>query len=165
LARVGRVGGRWLRWGDGCLQKKENTVGARSFEELEVWKKAHQFVLDVYKISARFPREELFGLTSQLRRAAVSVPANLAEGFVKRGKSDKLRFYNIAQGSLEECRYYLRLVCDLHYGDTAAQARQVEEISRMLEAYIHAIVLSRIRMTGFLMALAVFGFWLLASGF
>jgi four helix bundle protein len=67
------------------------------------------FVLAVYRISKNFPREEIYGLTSQFRRAAVSIPANIAEGFKKRGCNDKARFMNIAQGSLEECRYYLIL--------------------------------------------------------
>ena len=83
---------------------------ARSFEDVEIWKKSHEFVLCVYRLTENFPKHELFGLTSQLRRAAVSIPANFAEGFRKNSKAGKLRFYNIAQGSLEECRYYLILV-------------------------------------------------------
>ena len=83
-----------------------------------MWRKAHALVLEIYKFTGGFPKHELFGLTSQLRRAAVSVPANFAEGFKKRGLADKIRFYNIAQGSLEECRYYLILAKDLKYGDS-----------------------------------------------
>jgi four helix bundle protein len=90
---------------------------ARSFEDVEIWKKSHAWVLKIYKFSENFPKHELFGLTAQLRRAAVSVPANFAEGFKKLGKADKLRFYNIAQGSLEECRYYFILARDLNYGE------------------------------------------------
>jgi len=75
---------------------------ARSFRDLLVWQKAHRFVLDVYKYTAQFPKAELYGLTSQFRRSAVSVPANIAEGFGKRGKSDKARSLNIARGSLDE---------------------------------------------------------------
>ena len=82
---------------------------SRTFEDVEVWHKAYSWVLEIYKFTEGFPKHELFGLTSQLRRAAVSVPANFAEGFKKRGLADKVRFYNIAQGSLEECRYYLIL--------------------------------------------------------
>ena len=92
---------------------------AKSFEDLEVWKKAHQFVLDVYRMTEAFPKHELLGLTSQLRRAVVSIPANFAEGFRRPSKPDKLRFYNIAIGSLEECRYYLRLASDLAYAETS----------------------------------------------
>ena len=80
---------------------------AKTFQDLIVWKKAHQYVLNVYKMTAEFPRSELYGLTSQFRRAAVSIPANIAEGFKKRGKADKVRFMNIAQGSLEESKYYM----------------------------------------------------------
>src|SRR4051794_3977778 len=72
-------------------------MNAKSFTDLTVHRKAHEMVLAMYRLTLRFPREELFGLTSRPRRAAVSVPANIAEGFVKRGKADKLRFYNIAQ--------------------------------------------------------------------
>jgi four helix bundle protein len=91
-------------------------MGAQSFKDLNVWKKSHQWVLHVYKLTKSFPREELFGLTSQLRRAAVSAPANIVEGFKRRGRPDKVRFLNIAQSSLEECRYYLILAEDLRYG-------------------------------------------------
>jgi four helix bundle protein len=80
-------------------------MASRTSEDVEVWQKAHRWVLAVYRYSEVFPWHELFGLTSQLRRAAVSVPADFAEGFKKRGKADKARFYNTAQGSLEECRY------------------------------------------------------------
>ena len=92
---------------------------AGTFEDLLVWQKAHQFVLAVYRLSGTFPKDETYGLTSQIRRAAVSISANIAEGFRRRGSADKSRFYNIAQGSLEECRYYLILVRDLEYGETS----------------------------------------------
>lgn len=85
------------------------------FEDLGVWQKAHQLVLAVYRLTRTYPDAERFGLVSQMRRSAVSVPANIAEGFKKRGTADKLRYYNIAQGSLEELRYYLILSRDLCY--------------------------------------------------
>jgi four helix bundle protein len=132
-------------------------MSATTFRDLAVYQKAHQWVLDVYRISAKFPRDEMFGLTSQLRRAAVSVPANLAEGFVKRGTSDKLRFYNIAQGSLEECRYYCILAQDLRYADTQSLMTAIDEVSRMLASYIRAIQNNRGGSPRLL-------FWLLASG-
>lgn len=91
---------------------------AKSFEDLIVWQKAHSFVLTVYRLTGSFPKHEIFGLTSQFRRAAVSVPANIAEGFRRRGTSDKTRFFNTAQASVEECRYYLILARDLEYADT-----------------------------------------------
>jgi four helix bundle protein len=112
---------------------------ALRFEDLIVWQRAHAFVLDVYKLTAHFPREEMFGLTAQFRRAAVSIAANIAEGFKKAGKADKLRFYNTAQGSLEECRYYLILTRDLKYTDPSGSAAVIEEVSRLLEGYMAAI--------------------------
>jgi four helix bundle protein len=118
-------------------------VAAKSFEEVGVWRKAHAWVLAVYSFTERFPRHELFGLTSQLRRAAVSVPANFAEGFKKRSQADKIRFYNIAQGSLEECRYYFILARDLKYGNPAPLIKASEEISKMLDSYMHSILTSR----------------------
>lgn len=112
---------------------------AQRFEDVEIWKKAHRFVIDTYRLSDSFPKHELFCLTSQLRRAAISVPANFAEGFKKTGKADKLRFYNIAQGSLEECRYYLILARDLGYGDTDKLKANLEEVSKMLGSYMSKI--------------------------
>lgn len=112
---------------------------AKSLEDVEIWKKTHAFVLKVYRLTENFPKHELFGLTSQLRRAAVSVPANFAEGFKKIGKADKLRFYNIAQGSLEECRYYLILTKDLNYGDIQQLKLDATEVSKMLESYMQKI--------------------------
>ena len=113
---------------------------ARTFQELVVWQKAHQFVLRVYELSADFPKSELYGLTSQLRRAAVSIPANIAEGFKCAGRADKARMLNIAQGSFEECRYYLILANDLKYGSNETLLPQLEEVSRILDAYCKAIL-------------------------
>jgi four helix bundle protein len=115
---------------------------AKSFEQLIVWQKAHQLVLGIYRFTENFPRHEIYGLTSQLRRAAVSVPANIAEGFKKRGRADKARFLNIAQASLEECRYYLILAKDLNYGDTTRLQPQLEEVSKLLGAYAAKILAS-----------------------
>jgi four helix bundle protein len=96
--------------------------------------------LSIYRISDTFPKAEVYGLTSQLRRAAISIPANIAEGFKKRTKPEKTRFMNIAQGSLEECRYYLILIRDLKYGDCSAIMSQLEEVSKLLDAYSCAIL-------------------------
>jgi four helix bundle protein len=112
---------------------------ARTFGDLTVWQRAHAMVLGVYRYTATFPKHEIYGLTSQFRRAAVSVPANIAEGFKRRGKSDKLRFMNIAQGSLEESRYFLILSKDLSYGDYGPLMPQLEEVSRLLDAYMRGI--------------------------
>lgn len=113
---------------------------AKSFQDLIVWQKAHQFVLSVYRFSEKFPSKELYGLTSQIRRAAISIPANIAEGFKKRGMADKVRFMNISQGSLEECRYYLILSNDLGYGDSVDLLSLLEEVSKLLEAYSTSIL-------------------------
>ncbi|HEY3266525.1 MAG TPA: four helix bundle protein [Armatimonadota bacterium] len=114
-------------------------MGVETFQRAEVWKKAHALVLAIYRLTDAFPRQEMYGLTSQVRRSAVSVPANIAEGYRKRSAADKLRFYNIAQGSLEETRYYMILAKDLCYGDTDALMEQLDEVSRMLAAYIQRI--------------------------
>ena len=112
---------------------------ARTFRDLIVWRKAHEFVIWVYGFTTKFPKEERYGLTSQFRKAAVSIPANIAEGFKKRGLNDKLRFMNISQGSLEECRYYLILVQDLAYGDSTPLMAQLEEVSKLLDGYCRAV--------------------------
>ena len=79
---------------------------ARNFRDLVVWQKAHELVLAVYRFTESFPEREKYGLAHQMRRAAVSLPANIAEGFGKRSQAEKARFLNIAEGWLEECRYY-----------------------------------------------------------
>ena len=92
-------------------------------------------------IAARrpFPKHELFALTSQLRRSAASIPSNFVEGFRKRTKPDKLRFYNIAQGSADECLYQLIRAHDLRYADTAELQADLERISRLLQGYINGL--------------------------
>lgn len=117
-----------------------NRKPARTFQDLIVWQKAHQFALGVYRYSEGFPKSELYGLSSQLRRASVSIAANIAEGFKKSGRADKVRFMNIAQGSVEECRYYLILAGDLGYGKTAELTALLEEVSKLLDAYAFAIL-------------------------
>lgn len=112
----------------------------QSFEQLDVWQRAHQMVLHIYQVTAAFPSDERFGLTSQFRRAAVSVPANIAEGFRRRTNKDKAHFYNLSQGSLEEVRYYFILARDLSYvADIAPSLRALDEVSRMLSGLIRAV--------------------------
>ena len=115
---------------------------AKVFQDLIVWQKAHQFVLSVYKLSDNFPNKEIYGLISQIRRAAISIAANIVEGFKKKTKPDKVKYMNIAQGSLEECRYYLILANDLGYGDTSILMSQLEEVSKLLDAYSKSILKS-----------------------
>jgi len=112
---------------------------AETFQDLIVWQKAHQLVLRVYRLTSTYPKAELFGLVSQMRRAAVSVPANIAEGFKRKGRPDKARIMNIAQGSLEELRYYFILSRDLGYLKSSDQSEDVEEVARMLGAYIATV--------------------------
>ena len=119
-----------------CAYEMEKS---KCFQDVEVWKQAHQWVLGIYKITESFPKSELFGLTSQLRRSAVSIPANFAEGFRKKSLADKLRYYNIAQGSISESMYHLILAKDLGYTDTSSLMQKLTQIDVMLQAYMTAI--------------------------
>lgn len=115
----------------------------RRFEDIVAWQKAHQFVVMVYRTTRSFPDFEKFGLCSQFQRAAVSIAANIAEGYKKLSKADKLRFFNISQGSLEECRYYCVLSKDLDYINESVYHQLVQTIldtSYMLNAYIKGVV-------------------------
>jgi len=114
----------------------------KTFKELTMWQKAHRFVLDVYKVTEHFPKHELFGLTSQFRRAAISIPANEAEGYKRKGKPEKLRFFNIAQASLEETRYYILLSKDLNYISSLEEQSltlNIEEASKSLNFYCYKV--------------------------
>ena len=112
---------------------------AKSFTDLVVWQKAHEFVLWLYRFTEHFPRAEIFALTTQMRRAAVSVPANISEGFGKRTTAEKLRFLNIAQGSLEESKYYLILSRDLQYGEVEELQVMLQTVGKLLAGYQKAI--------------------------
>jgi four helix bundle protein len=112
---------------------------AKSFRDLIVWQKAHQLVLAVYRYSDNFPGKEMYCLIPQLRRAAISVPANIAEGFKKKSKPDKVRYMNISQGSLEEVRYYLILAADLGYGNSDKLSDDLDIVSKMLDGYMSSI--------------------------
>lgn len=111
----------------------------KSFTELIVWQKAHQLVLGIYTLTNDFPKHEIYGLTSQVRRAAVSIAANIAEGYKKKGSKDKLRFFNIAESSLEEVRYYCILIKDLEYADTDKLTPLLDEIGKLLSSYMKKI--------------------------
>ena len=116
---------------------------SQSFEQLIVWQKAHSYVLAIYKITKQYPKEELFCLVNQMRRAAASITANIAEGYAKISSKDKLRFYNISQGSLEETRNFSILSKDLGYitlQDKEQLGIQAAEISRLLNAYCIALL-------------------------
>ena len=143
-----------------------------SFEGLDVWRKAHAIVLDVYRVTRKFPREEMFGLTSQVRRSAASTPSNIAEGYRRATKAEKARFYNVALASLDETRYHLLLAHDLDYADTSLLRERLDEVGRMLASYTQAIIASdrsrrTVRMLGIagLVAGIASSVWLLTSGF
>lgn len=115
---------------------KKNT-----FEDLIMWQKAHQFTLLVYSTTKTFPKEETYGLTSQFRRAAVSIAANIAEGYKKKGLKDKVRFFNISHGSLEECRYYIILSKDLGYINNIDKLNNlINETGKLINVYSKAIL-------------------------
>ncbi|MBX2967194.1 MAG: four helix bundle protein [Cyclobacteriaceae bacterium] len=119
--------------------QKKYREPAKSFRDLIVWQKAHQLALAIYKASSHFPKEEIFGLTSQIRRSSVSVAANIAEAFKKRSNKDKVRILNISQGSLSETEYFLMLAYDLQYTDTTTLKNDADEVGRILEGYIKSI--------------------------
>ena len=113
-----------------------------SFKDLIVWQKSHDLVLSVYKITLLFPKEEMFALTSQLRRATVSIPANIVEGFKKKTLANKLNFISHSEGSLEEVKYYLILAKDLNYitiDEYNKLENECEEISKLIGGYIKQI--------------------------
>lgn len=112
---------------------------SQSFRDVQVWQKADAFTLAIYRCTEGFQKHELFALTAQLRRAVSSVPSNFVEGFRRRTKPDKLRFYNIAQGSADECLYRLILAHDLHYSDTAELQVRLEEVSRLLQGCVNGL--------------------------
>ncbi|MFZ4455707.1 MAG: four helix bundle protein [Bacteroidales bacterium] len=118
-------------------------MNTTSFTDLIMWQRAHSFVLEVYKVTKSFPKDEVFGLTSQFRRAAVSIAANQAEGYKRRSSLEKLRFFNISQGSLEECRYYIILSNDLGYinGEQNNVLKfKLEDASKLLNSYCTTII-------------------------
>ena len=123
-------------------KNKEVMANSKSFREVRAWQKAHEFVLAFYKTKKMFPDDEKFALIPQFQRAAVSIAANIAEGYKKVSKADKLRFFNIAQGSLEECRYYIILSHDVGYypQDVANDMwAKIEEAAITLHSYCEAI--------------------------
>jgi four helix bundle protein len=114
----------------------------KTFKDLVVWQKAHELTLNIYKVTKEYPKEEIYALTSQMRRASVSIAANIAEGYKKKSKPHKLNFLNIAEGSLEEVKYYLILSKDLDYikNDVYSKLEQLsDEVGRILTGYSNAI--------------------------
>ncbi len=114
----------------------------RDFKELKVWQKAHRFALEIYQHTQRFPAEERFGLTIQVRRAATSVATNIAEGCGRDGELDFARFLSMAAGSASETEYQLLLARDLGYLPDEAHGQldaQINEVKRMLNSLIRTL--------------------------
>lgn len=114
----------------------------KSYRDLEVWDRAHRLVLDVYRLTNPFPRSEQFGIVSQLRRAAYSIPANIAEGFGRKSTKELLQFLSVANGSLEELRYFLVLSRDLRYlspTDLQRLELDLKAIAQMMEALARSL--------------------------
>jgi four helix bundle protein len=114
----------------------------RDFRSLKVWRKGHELTLAVYKATRGFPKEETFGLTSQIRRSSESIPANIAEGCGRNGGADFNRFLLIAMGSASELEYHLLLSHDLQLLNDAQYAQlstEVTEVKRMLTAFIRKL--------------------------
>ena len=120
----------------------------KNFRQLKVWDKAHQLTLEIYRATATFPREEAYGLTSQIRRASASIGANLAEGCGRSGDVELARFCSIARGSASELEYHLLLARDLQFLPSShheSLAAEVIEIKRMLTALIQKLTADSLR--------------------
>jgi four helix bundle protein len=114
----------------------------RDFHSLKVWQKAHQVTLRVYTATKRFPKDELYGLTSQVRRSATSIPTNVAEGCGRSGQAELARFLNIAMGSASELEYQLLLARDLKLLDAdehQSLSGDVIEVKRMLTSLVQKL--------------------------
>lgn len=110
----------------------------KSFKEIQVWQKSHQLVLGIYSTTEKFPHNEIYGLVSQMRRSAVSIPSNIAEGYKRKSIKDSLHFYNTAESSLEELKYQTLLAFDLGYIKDSQYKKLSElqdEIGRMLNGW------------------------------
>ncbi len=113
-----------------------------AFTDLIVWQESHKAVLLIYEVTRSFPHEEIYGLTSQMRRAAVSITSNIAEGFTRRGKKEKLQFYSIANGSLVELESQLFIARDISYlthPNFEKILSQIEVAHRLLNAFMRSV--------------------------
>jgi len=111
----------------------------KDFKQIDVWKKSHDLTLSVYKASALFPQSELYGLTSQIRRASASIPANIAEGCGRMGDAELARFFQIAMGSASELEYHILLARDLGFMDESTFVKisnETTSIKKMLTSFI-----------------------------
>jgi len=111
----------------------------QDYRKLKVWERSHQLTLAIYRVTSQFPKDELYGLTSQIRRACASIPANIAEGCGRSGNAELTRFLHIAMGSASEVDYHLLLARDLNFvnsGTYAQLANELSEVRRMLNIFI-----------------------------
>lgn len=116
-------------------------MGVSRYQDLTVWKHAHRLVLGVYRVTRTYPTDERFGLISQMRRAAISIPANIAGGFGRLYPYDKARFYNYGQSSLEELSYYVLVSRDLGcLKDDAEREELLDSIGRMLRRLVQTTI-------------------------
>jgi hypothetical protein len=114
----------------------------QNYKDLKVWEKAHLFALEIYRVTKLFPKEEIYTLTSQMKRAATSIPANIAEGCGKKGQSEFAHFLNIALGSANESEYFLLLAKDLNYFENETFEilnKNINEIKAMLISLISKV--------------------------
>lgn len=114
----------------------------KDFRSLQVWKKAHRLTLDVYKATTSFPKEELYGLTSQIRRSSTSIPTNIAEGCGRNGDAELVRFMSISMGSASELEYQVLLAYDLNFLDEDTYMKlheKITEVKRMLAGFIKSL--------------------------
>jgi len=124
------------------MGREEGESEPKGFRTLKAWQKAYELTLDVYKLTKRFPKEEMYGLTSQLQRAAVSVPANIAEGYERNHRKEYLQFLFIAKGSLGETETHLLLAKDLGYlsiTDYSSVDDKRKEAARLLKGLIKSL--------------------------
>jgi four helix bundle protein len=114
----------------------------RNYRDLQVWKKAHDLTLELYRVSQRFPREEMYGITGQLRRAAVSIRANLAEGCGRRTSNELARFVRVAMGSASELDYHILLCRDIGLmssDDFSISTAKLTEVRKMLTSFLQSV--------------------------
>jgi four helix bundle protein len=128
------------------MEKMNKRIPAKTFEDLEIWQRAHVIVLKVYEMTCLLPKEETYGLISQMRRCAVSIAANIAEGFRRRTSADKANFLLTSLASSDELDYYMILVRDLKFiQDVSAIRAEIKEVAWMIDSYRRAVKSSNIK--------------------
>jgi four helix bundle protein len=116
-----------------------NGKALTTHKDLEVWKMAMDLVTDVYSMTSCFPKEEVYGLTSQLRRAAISIPSNIAEGAARRSRKEFIQFLHVASGSVAELETHLLVAARLGFGSTQSALNRVEEVRKLLLGLLRAL--------------------------